>query len=199
MLGSLASFRRPLLIAFMTFAAITATSAQASAALLWNWNYSGSGITAGGTFTTVDTPDGLGFYLITGITGIRNGETITGLQPVGTPIPGNEPFAVDNLVRIGANQLTGDGFGYSTSGGNYASPFFADFLPTPGYLEVFSAPPLTPGFENLGPEDSELEIIFSATPVPEPETALLMIAGLGVLGVIRRLGGLSLSNSNSAT
>ena len=123
--------------------------------------------------------------LITGITGTRNGEIITGLQPVGTPIPGNEPFAVDNLVRIGAEQLTGDGFGYSTSGGNYASPFFADFLPTPGYLEVFSAPPFIPGFENLGPEDSELEVIFSSTPVPEPETALLMIIGFGALGLLR--------------
>src|SRR4051812_39242416 len=58
-----------------------------------------------GTFTTVDTPDSAGFYLITGITGVRNGQTISGLQPVGTPIPGNEPFDVDNLVRTGTTQL----------------------------------------------------------------------------------------------
>lgn len=179
MLRSLfSSSHRPLLIALMTFVALITTSGQANCALLWNWSYSGPSITAAGTFTTVDTPDSLGFYLITGITGTRNGETITGLQPTDTPIPGNEPFNVDNLVRIGTHQLTGDGFGYSTSGGNYASPFFADFLPTPGYMEVFSAPPLTPGFENLGPEDSELEITFSATPVPEPQTALLLMTGL---------------------
>ncbi len=78
-------------------------------------------------------------------------------------IPGNEPFEVDNLISLNTVQLTGDGFGYSTSEGNYSSPFFANFLPTPGYLEVFSAPPLVSGFENLGSEDSELPISFSAS------------------------------------
>ena len=67
---------------------IAGTTELADASLLWNWSYSGPGISAQGTFTTVDTPDGLGFYLITGITGVRNGETITGLQTVGTAIPG---------------------------------------------------------------------------------------------------------------
>jgi hypothetical protein len=153
---------------------------QAASALTWNWNYSNSNITAIGNFITTDTPDSLGFYLITGITGTRNGETITGLQPAGTPIPGNEPFAVDNLISLNSQQLTGDGFGYSTASGNFASPFFASFLTTPGYLEVFSAPPLVPGFQNLGPEDSELVISFSATPVPTP--ALLPgLIGMGIM------------------
>ncbi|OUL28947.1 hypothetical protein BV378_07040 [Nostoc sp. RF31YmG] len=73
---------------------------QSASALSWNWNYydSGAGIDACGTFTTSDTPNSLGFYQITGITGIRNGETITGLQPTGTAIPGNEPYIVDNLI-----------------------------------------------------------------------------------------------------
>ena len=156
---------------------------QAASALSWNWNYSGTGIAASGTFTTSDTPNDLGFYLISGITGTRNGETITGLQAAGTPIPGNEPFNIDNLISLNTQQLTGDGFGYSTSGGNYASPFFASFLPTPGYLEVFSAPPFIPGFENLGPEDSESPISFSATliAVPEP-TSILSLLALGTLG-----------------
>src|SRR5436309_2068044 len=115
MLRSHFSFiRRQLPIALWLLVAITAISKQANASLIWNWSYSGTGINAAGTFLTVDTPDALGFYLITGITGMRNGETITGLQATGTPIPGNEPFAVDNLIRVGASQLTGDGFGYST-------------------------------------------------------------------------------------
>jgi hypothetical protein len=104
------------------------------------------------------------------------------LQPTGTPIPGNEPFHVDNLIRLNGPQLTGDGFGYSTVQGNYVSPFFASFLPTPGYLEVFSAPPLIPGFENFGPEDSELPISFSATTVPEPSSTLSLLT-LGTLGL----------------
>lgn len=156
---------------------------QSASALSWNWNYSGTGIAASGTFTTTDTPNDLGFYLISGITGTRNGETIIGLQAAGTPIPGNEPFNVDNLISLNTQQLTGDGFGYSTSEGNYASPFFASFLPTPGYLEVFSAPPFIPGFENLGTEDSESPISFSATliAVPEP-TSILSLLALTTLG-----------------
>jgi PEP-CTERM motif len=141
-------------------------------------------ITASGTFTTNDTPNNLGFYQISGITGERNGETITGLQAAGTAIPGNEPFEVDNLISLNSQQLTGNGFGYSTLGGKYSSPFFASFLPTPGYLEVFSAPPIVPGFENFGPEDSELPISFSARiiTVPEP-SSILSLLFLGTLGV----------------
>jgi hypothetical protein len=180
-------------ITLLSITAIAATSGlvfgtmPSALALSWNWNYSGSGITASGTFITNDTPDELGFYLISGITGMRNGETITGLQPTGTPIPGNEPFDVDNLISLNPQQLTGDGFGYSTASGNYASPFFASFLPTPGYLEVFSAPPLTPGFENFGLEDSELPISFSATPVTVPEpTSILSLLVLGTFGIGNR-------------
>lgn len=173
---------------------ITATSsllfgtmqAASASALTWDWSYSGTGITANGTFITDDTPDDLGFYLITEITGTRNGEIITGLQAVGTPIPGNEPFLVDNLISLNPQQLTGDGFGYSTSGGNFASPFFASFLPTPGYLEVFSAPPFIPGYENFGSEDTELPISFSATPVPEPSSTFAIFA-LGTLGALSTL------------
>ena len=62
------------------------------ASTLWSWNYFGDGITASGTFTTLDSPDPQGGYLITAITGVRNGQTITALQPTGTWIPGNEPY-----------------------------------------------------------------------------------------------------------
>ncbi|MEH2139223.1 PEP-CTERM sorting domain-containing protein [Nostoc sp.] len=146
----------------ITFGLVFGTM-EAASALTWKWNYSGTGIEAIGTFTTNNTPNDLGFYQILEITGTRNGETITGLQPVETPIPGNEPFDVDNLISLNTQQLTRDGFGYSTSEGNYSSPLFASFLPTPSYLEVFSVPPLTPGSENFGTEDSELPISFSAT------------------------------------
>ncbi|MEQ9672615.1 PEP-CTERM sorting domain-containing protein [Coleofasciculus sp. G2-EDA-02] len=181
-------------IAILATTVLAATSGtvigtmQSALALTWNWNYSGNGITASGTFITNNTPDELGFYLISEITGTRNGETITGLQPDGTAIPGNEPFHVDNLIRLNTPQLTGDGFGYVTSEGNYVSPFFASFLPTPSYLEVFSAPPLTPGFENLGAEDSELPIRFSAAPIAVPEpTSILGLLALGTLGTISLL------------
>jgi hypothetical protein len=144
---------------------------------------------ANGIFTTNDTPNDLGFYQILGIGGKRNGDDITGLFTTGVPIPGNEPFAIDNLISLNPQQLTGDGFGYSTSKGNFVSPFFASFLPVPGYLEVFSAPPFTPGFENFGPEDSELAINFSATPRPIPENsqAIALIAFFGFM-TLTKLG-----------
>jgi hypothetical protein len=144
---------------------------QPASALMWNWSYSAPGIDASGTLTTNDTLNASGYYLITAITGMRNGETITGLQPTGTSIPGNEPFIIDNLISPDFPQLTGHGFGYETSEGNFVNPFFASFLNPPSYFEVFSAPPLTPDFKNLGPEDSELSMNFSATPITVPETS----------------------------
>ncbi|WP_335168669.1 PEP-CTERM sorting domain-containing protein [Nostoc sp.] len=177
-------------IALTTVSGFAFGKMQTASALNWNWNYSGDGILANGTFTTNDTPNDLGFYLISGITGTRNGETITGLQPAGTPIPGNEPFNVDNLISLNTQQLTGDGFGYSTSAGNYSNPFFASFLPTPTYLEVFSAPPIIPGFENLGLEDSQLPISFSASIITIPEStsifSLLVLGTLGASSVLKR-------------
>ena len=125
------------------------------------------------------TPDGAGGYLITGITGIRNGSSITGLQPTGTAIPGNEPYDVDNLVFLqGGQQLTKAGFGFATADGNFGNPFFADFLPVPSYLEFFSTPPFNDGGQ--GPGDSELPIEFSAAPVPEPSSSALTVCALGL-------------------
>ena len=146
---------------------IAGTTEPANASLLWDWSYSRPGISAQGTFMTVTRRTVLAFTLITGITGVRNGDTITGLKQSAHPIPGNEPFAVDNLVRAGTIQLTSHGFGYSTSGGNYSNSFFAEFFSPPVYLEFYSTPPFS-GPGSAGPDDSELEIQFTATPVPEP-------------------------------
>ena len=179
------SLHRPILLALMSVAALTAMTKPAIA-LTWNWSYSGAGIEAGGTFTTVDTPDGSGFYLITGIAGVRNGAAILGLQPTGTPIPGNEPFSVDNLVRLDSPQLTVHGIGYAIAGGTFSNPFFADFLQPPVYLEFFSAPPFTAGV--AGSEDSELPIRFSAAPasVSQASTLILLLGGLGMLRLVTR-------------
>jgi hypothetical protein len=132
-----------------------AATLPAQAATLWDWNYSAAGVAASGTFTTADTADSEGFYLVTGVTGTRNGETITGLQLTGTAIPGNEGYTVDNLIRAKGPQLTSHGFGFSTSGGNYANPFHAGFLNPPGSTEFFSIPSKQ--------AHTELPIVFPAT------------------------------------
>ncbi len=160
------------LLAAMAFAGVL--SAQSALAdTTWHWSYSGVAIDASGTFVTSDTADASGFYEITAITGTRNGEAITALYPAGSAIPGNEPYAVDNLIRVGAQgQITVHGFGFATASG-YTNPYYADFLATPGYMEVFTT---TSSF-------AEVPITFSASPVPEPTAATLLLAGLGALGL----------------
>ena len=178
-------FLRPACAALLGFAAMTASN-PAAADMSWNWGYSGAGISASGTFITNNTPDSLGFYQITAITGQRNGVTITGLQPAGTSIPGNEPFVVDNLFSLGSSKLTGEGFGFGLADGTFANPFFASFLSPPDYLEFYSAPPFTGG---TGPEDSELPISFTVTAVPEIDPNSLgsvLALVMGSLGLLER-------------
>lgn len=144
--------------ALLVVAALTVHNARAEK--IWNWSYTGSNIVASGTFTTTETMDSRGFYQISSIAGHRNGDPITGLHPADSAIPGNELHALDNLIRIDTqDQLTAHGFGFSTASGHYANPFFADFLATPRYMEVFTTPS----------SFIELPVTFSATLVSEPE------------------------------
>ncbi len=168
------SVRRVVLrFAFTASLALTIGTVQSNASKLWKWDYSGSEIIASGTFTTLDKPDANGGYLITAISGTRNGIKITALQPPGTSIPGNEPYLVDDLVFAGPGpQLTSGGFGFATAQAYYSNPFYAGFLPHPGYLEFFSMP---------GIGHTELSVQFSATPVPEPASVALLFGALAFL------------------
>lgn len=165
---------RQALLALAIVSGLGLSASQANAAITWYWNYAGNGISAGGTLITADAPDSSGFYQITDFTGSRNGDAITGLYPTGTAIPGNEPYALDNLIRIGPqDQVTVHGLGFATASGHHANPYFADFLATPGYVEVFTTPS----------SFSELPITFSATPVPEAAAGWLSLAGLLVTAI----------------
>lgn len=157
----------------------------ARADLLWRWTYAGAGIDAGGTFATTDTTDTAGFYEILAIDGSRNGIAITGLAPAGTAIPGNEPFAVDNLIRIdGPGQLTVEGFGYALASGAFANPYFADFLSPAAYSEVLT----------LGASFSEVPIVFTAMRIPEPSMLALAVGAVWV-ATRRRHNGVSCAAS----
>lgn len=140
----------------LTIAAVTVLAGPAHA-LTWTWRYMGNGISAHGSFTTNDKPDAKGFYTITAISGVRDGVSITGLQPTGTGIPGNTDYPVDNLLRQAAPQLSGKGFGFSLANGGFSNPFYADFHAPPTYLEFHANPP-----NGTGPT-TELPVTFSAT------------------------------------
>jgi hypothetical protein len=146
--------RSTVLLANCALFALAVVRAQATR--LWKWSYVGEGIAAAGTFTTPDAPDDRGFYRIVGITGTRNGAAIIGLQPTGAPIPGNQPFAVDNLVSAADGQLTIHGFGYAMANGDFANPFQNGAE----YREYLSVPPHPNG------AGIELAVRFEAMIVP---------------------------------
>ena len=135
--------------------ALAGGGAQAST---WKWSYQGEGVAASGTFTTNDAPNADGFYEITGITGEANGVAITGLEPPGTSIPGNDGYPVDNLVRTETPRLTMHGFGYALADGTFANPFYGAHFAKPDYYAFFSDPP--------NRKTSEPPVAFTATVVP---------------------------------
>jgi hypothetical protein len=145
--------KRALLI--VSLAAVLACPAEA---LEWRWSYQGEGVAASGAFTTKDAPNADGFYEITGIKGEMNGVAITGLQPAGTSIPGNDGYPVDGLVRTETPQLSPHGFGYALADGAYANPFYGDHFVPPGVYAFFSDPP--------NRKTSEPLVKFTATIVP---------------------------------
>ena len=104
----------------------------------------------------------------TGVSASGTGVAITGLQPTGSAIAGNEPYAVDNLVSAAEPHLTKHGFGFSLANHNYANPFYNGS----SYYEYLSVPPYTNG---AGPERP---VLFSTVIVPEPSAASVMLAGL---------------------
>jgi hypothetical protein len=127
-------------------------------ALEWRWTYQGEGVAASGAFTTNDAPNADGFYEITGIKGEMNGVAISGLQPPGTSIPGNDGYPVDGLLRPEAPQLSLQGFGYALADGTYANPFYGDRFVPPGVYAFFSDP--------KNGKTSEPLVKFTATIVP---------------------------------
>ena len=137
--------------------------------LRWKWryetpkNYAGPKIKARGKLITDTDIDGDGFVSILGIKGERNGDKITGLYPAGTSIPGNSPYAGDNLIAhektTPSLQLTGNGLQFSVEDGSYSNIFFVDFLQPQGYLEFHSVPPYPEGA--VAP-NSETTVLFKA-------------------------------------
>jgi hypothetical protein len=147
--------RLKLVLSLLIAAMLIAPPAEA---LEWRWSYQGEGVTASGSLTTKDTSNADGFYEITAIKGEANGIAITGLQPAGTSIPGNDGYPVDGLVRTEAPHLSLHGFGYALANGTYANPFYGDHFVPPGVYAFFSDP--------ANRKTSEPLVKFTATIVP---------------------------------
>jgi hypothetical protein len=133
-------------------ATLLAGAAQAAS---WKWSYQGEGVVASGGFVTKDAPNADGFYEITQISGEMNGVAITGLQPPGTSIPGNDGYPVDNLVRADAPRLSMHGFGFALADGTFANPFYGAHFAKPDTYAFFSDP--------ANKRTSEPPVAFSAT------------------------------------
>ncbi|MBV8884571.1 MAG: hypothetical protein JO235_11325 [Chroococcidiopsidaceae cyanobacterium CP_BM_RX_35] len=158
--------------AFSTALSLTSAPALADS---FDFGYSGSGITASGILTTnpydpsivnPNTGQQTGGYLITGITGQRNGNSIDMLLSPNT-VGGN-----DNLLFTISPYIDKFGFAYQSGGIDYYNAFNV----AGGYFEqssqTSSATPLT-SFTITPPSPPP------PTPVPEPSEEMVVV----VMGV----------------
>mgnify|MGYP000175589914 CR=1 FL=1 len=146
-------------------AALTVAGLGTAQAETWNWSYTGPGITAAGSFTTAS--NALTAEPILTITGVRNGQAITGI----VPLDSDDNFIYDNLFTIGSPNFTEGGMLYSIAGGLNTNVYFFEGE----YHEVY--------VDGLDAFDTPINWSVAAAPVPEPATALALLSGLGVLGL----------------
>jgi len=137
-------------------AMLMAIGAAPTTAATFNFAYSSPSDTVSGVLTTAAYDLSTNSYLITGITGTRDGVTIDSLVP---PEPSLDSFAGnDNLLLAGTSAPDTNGFSYTAGGGSFDVYFGGT-----SYHEV-----------NL---TTDQIVTFSATSVPEPSF------GLGILGM----------------
>jgi len=153
------NFKKACLAAALTLAGLSSAQAET-----WIWSYTGTGVTAAGTFTTAGAA--LVAEDILSISGTRNGVAITGL----VPLDSDPNFFYDNQFSAVGNHFTDGGMVFTVPGlpSNVNVYFFEGT-----YVDLIID----------GDDPIETPITFSVTAVPEPATALALLSGLGVLGL----------------
>jgi len=143
----------------------------AKASTFWSFSYADTfgGITAYGS-GTFETPTAGPGYL-SGITGSANGSAITGLSGYA---------GADNYFYTPGFPADVGGISFTTSGGptwnltSYAGNSILRSDTDPGGYGAYA--------QSIAMTVTQVPV----TPVPEPETYAMMLAGLGLLGLVRR-------------
>lgn len=195
-------YRPMMLTKWLLPLALGVLSALPAQAAQFKLTYAGAGINFDGVLTTgplgvnpnfagVPTPD---TYLVTGVTGTRNGVPITDVVPLGSPDALAWEAAggsFDNLVYQSGPFVDLGGFLYKADGILYnlfyvtATDFPGSSLPLPSYSEFALingafVPPLSipDGLGNF--------VAITATAIPEPVSLLGAVVGLGIGAAFKR-------------
>ena len=135
---------------------------QVRADVTWDWNIT-NGMVGSGQFVTADLS--AGSYLVTSVTGTIDGFAVTGLIPVGN-FNSN-----DNKLLTSFPQVDQAGISFSSASFQY---------------NIYSVPgsPATYNMDTTDPNTRTItDVSFTATPVPEPSTYMLLGVGVLLLGI----------------
>lgn len=139
----------------------------------FTYNDIADALSGSGTFTTGDVSSP---YLVTGISGIADGFTITGLMP---PVgPSTPPFGNNNLLYYpgSPNFVDFSGIAFTTSGGPNFDLYFNNVEFT-GYSKL-QQPAIDSGFGLA----AGTPISLTVSAVPEPASWVMMLLGFAAVG-----------------